>query len=194
MNASIPPEKCPECGASLVSGAKDCWLCRLKKSGSQPGDGGSDAKATNPYASPAPPRDASLNRTFSLSTMFLWTTLVAVVAALGRIEPGLAIGLAVLSFPAALRTIWSVGRRKMRTGQRMTGLEKIETFLASLGIVLAIVTGAAIAFTATCFPIGLAGFSMNWDGGWIFLGAIAGLLVAGAVAFLLIRRLWPTRE
>src|SRR5882762_9614937 len=89
---------CPECGAALEPGAKKCWLCALKAGATV--QGARDATATpgerfsplNPYASPAPPSD-HLNRTFSLSTMFLWTTLVAVVMGIATFAPGLAVSL-----------------------------------------------------------------------------------------------------
>lgn len=193
MNEQRPPNTCPECGAPLVKGAASCWLCCLK--GAAPAQASENAgvavpKAadTNPYASPAPPPAANLDRTFSLSTMFLWTTLVAVVAALARIAPGLAIAAAILCFPAALRTVFAVGRRKSKSGARMTVMDKIEIFLASFGIVLSIVIGAVSAFVATCFPIGLLSFDTH--AGSILFAVVAGTVAGGVVAILLTRRLW----
>ena len=149
----------------------------------------------NPYASPAPPADAHLNRTFSLSTMFLWTTLLAVVMGVATIAPGLAIALAVISFPAALRTIGTVARRKRRGGS-LSVPEKIEAFVASLGVVLAIVVGAGIAFMAACFPVGLAAAAANVGGefGFIVPAVIAGIMAAGTATFLLGRRIWPQKD
>jgi len=126
--------------------------------------------------------------------MFLWTTLVAVVAALARIAPGLAIAAAILCFPAALRTVFAVGRRKKRSGQRISVMDKIETFFASFGIVLAIVMGSLIAFVATCFPIGLATFGVRSDGGGILIAVVVGTIAGGFVAVVLIRRLWRIGE
>jgi hypothetical protein len=196
----IPPAKsanCPDCGAAIVPGAKKCWLCALKaESAVQPAR---DATSTtrdapiplNPYASPAPPSD-HLSRTFSLSSMFLWTTLVAVVMGVATFAPGLAIALAILSLPAAVRTIGAVYRRKQRLGQPIPTFEKIETFLGSLSIVLAIIIGAGIAFTAVCFPIGLAGFDAAERGNssLMIFGLVAGIVSAIVVAFFLGRRLW----
>jgi hypothetical protein len=193
----IPPAKsanCPDCGAAIVPGAKKCWLCALKaESAVQPAR---DATSTtrdasiplNPYASPAPPI-GNLDRTFSLSSMFLWTTLVAVVMGVATFAPGLAIALAILSLPAAVRTIGAVYRRKQRLGGSIGALEKIETFIASLGIVLAIVLGAVIAFTAVCFPLGLASFSFD-QGGLVLFAFLAGIAAAIVVALFLGRRLW----
>jgi hypothetical protein len=150
--------------------------------------------APNPYASPAPPTDVHLNRTFSLSTMFLWTTLVAVVMGVAGVAPGLAILLAILSLPAALRTIGMVGRRTRQSGRSPTVGEKVELFAASLGIVFVIFIGAAAAFTATCFPLGLAGFAANGENmsGAFIIAILVGIVAGAIAAYFLIRALWRT--
>ena len=128
--------------------------------------------------------------------MFLWTTLLAVVMGVATIAPGLAIALAVISFPAALRTIGTVARRKRRRGESLSVPEKIEAFVASLGVVLAIVVGAGIAFMAVCFPVGLAAAATNVGGefGFIVPAVIAGIMAAGTATFLLGRRIWPQKD
>jgi hypothetical protein len=185
---------CPECGAALVPGAKKCWLCELKAgSPDQSGSAGSASQRDsttppNPYASPAPPSE-HLDRTFSLTSMFLWTTLVAVILGVSTFAPGLAVMLAILSLPAAVRTIGAVYRRKQRRGGSISASEKIETFLASFGIVVAIVIGAVAAFTVVCFPLGLASFSAN-AGGLVVFAIIAGIAAGLVVAIGLTRRFW----
>jgi hypothetical protein len=185
---------CPECGAELVPGAKKCWLCALRADATTTpprdasGTGGEAAAPMNPYASPAPP-SGHLDRTFSLTSMFLWTTLVAVVMGVASFAPGLGIMLAVLSLPAAARTIGTVYRRKQRRGGSIGAAEKIETFIASFGIVLAIVIGAVTAFTAVCFPLGLASFASDM-GGLVIFAIVAGIVAAVFVAIVLARRLW----
>jgi hypothetical protein len=189
---------CPECGAELVPGAKKCWLCALKAAAKAPPrrdestTGREAAAPQNPYASPAPASD-HLDRTFSLTSMFLWTTLVAVVMGVASFAPGLAIMLAVLSLPAAARTIGAVYRRKQRRGGSIGAAEKVETFIASLGIVLAIVVGAITAFTAVCFPLGLASFASDM-GGLVVFAFLAGFVAAVFVAIMLARRLWRLGE
>jgi hypothetical protein len=94
-----------------------------------------------------------------------------------------------LSLPAAVRTIGAVYRRKQRRGGSIGTAEKIETFIASFGIVLAIVVGAVTAFTAVCFPLGLASFASNL-GGLVIFAFIAGFVAAVLVAVFLARRFW----
>src|SRR5947209_19328352 len=125
MTATGPansPSNCPECGAPLAAGAEKCWLCAIKHERPIGADRAPAAEsppeppvAASLDASP-PPGDTSLNRTFSLSSLFLWTTLLAVILGVVRIAPGLGIGLAILSLPAALFTVAAVGRCKRRTG------------------------------------------------------------------------------
>jgi hypothetical protein len=194
-NPSNTPNLCPECGAALVGHARRCWLCGWNEGGqTAKGETRVRQPAVNPYASPAPPTDAHLNRTFSLSTMFLWTTLVAVVMGVATIAPGLAIALAVISFPAAMRTIGTVARRKRRRGESLSVPEKIEAFLASCGVVLAILAGAGIAFMAICLPVGFATANSWFERGPPYLAIIAGVLAAGTIAFLLGRRFWPQED
>jgi hypothetical protein len=179
---SPPTANCPECGAALAPGAKSCWLCALKAKAP-------DASTPrNPYASPAPPSE-HLDRTFSLTSMFLWTTLVAVIMGVATFAPGLAVTIAILSLPAAVRTIGAVYRRKQRRGGSISASEKIETFIASFGIVVAIVIGALGAFTAVCFPLGLASFAAN-AGGLAVFAFIAGIAAGLVVAISLTRRFW----
>jgi hypothetical protein len=199
-NTPKSAENCPDCGAPLVGGAKECWLCRSKRTGSPaslpPADLRSVPNVENPYASPGLPADWHLNRTFSLSTMFLWTTLLAVVMGVATFAPGLAIALAVISFPAALRTIGTVARRTQLRGVSLSVPEKIEAFVASLGVVLAIAVGAGIAFMAVCLPVGMAAAAANVGGefGFFVPAVIAGTMAAGAAAFLLGRRIWPQKD
>jgi hypothetical protein len=113
------------------------------------------------------------------------------------VAPGLAILLAILSLPAALRTVGMVGRRKHRTGISPSVGEKVELFAASLGIVFVIVIGAAAAFTATCFPLGLAGFAANGENGsgaFLILAILVGVAAGATAAYFLIRALWRKRN
>jgi hypothetical protein len=96
------------------------------------------------------PARTDLDRTFSLSTVFLWTTLVAVVTGVARIAPGAGVLLALLSVPAALRTIGTARHRMRATGESMNTLEKIEVFASSFALVIAIIAAAAAAFVAAC--------------------------------------------
>src|SRR5260221_1553526 len=158
-NPSNALSDCPECGAPLAAGAERCWLCAQKHE--RPA-GPNDPAMTpvqkipivaNPYASPAALVATNLNRTFSLSTMFLWTTLLAVLLGVTMAGPGLRIALAIVRLPAALMTIGNAGRRKRRTGRSMSPEDKVATFAAAFGVALVSSIAAGIAFTAVCFPI-----------------------------------------
>jgi ribosomal protein L40E len=196
-NPSDTSTACRDCGALLSSGAEECWLCgarqeRLAAIAESPRE---FPAAVNPYASPPLPAGANLNRTFSLSTMFLWTTLVAVMVGAGTIHPALAFYLALLTVPAALRTVGIAVRRKRRRGERMSAVEKIGAFFSSMGLVLVIEVAAYIAFCAVCFPIGLAGFGAAEHGdaaGSMVMGfaVIAGSAAGITVAYFLIRAYW----
>ncbi len=189
------PAVCLDCGATLPPDSNRCWLCSWKVGdpitlGKKPG--GSAAANGNPYASPAPPDN--LNRTFSLSTLFLWVTLACVVMGVVRIAPGVGIALAIICLPAGLRTITAVHRRQRRTGQTMTVREKLTTFCIFLFLAFAITTAIAVAFTVTCFPIGAIGFESKQDGTYFVVAVIVGTLVAGALGFYLFRAMWRGKE
>jgi hypothetical protein len=186
---------CPECGAPIKAGAKTCWLCASKRdaqteSADKPTDQIRErAAAMNPYASPAPLHD-NLDRTFSLSTMFLWTTLAAIISGLAAMNLALGISALILSLPAAWLTIGAVMRRKHQTGKSMTTPDKVGTFFAGLAISLGAAVGGAIAFGAVCFPIGLVGFENESAMAFAFIaGGVAGVLVWLCLVWLLSRTL-----
>ena len=189
---------CPECGAELVPGAKKCWLCTLKADAKTPpprdatAPGREAAAPVNPYASPAPP-SGHLDRTFQPDLDVSVDHTGRRGHGSGLVCAGLGIMLAVLSLPAAARTIGTVYRRKQRRGGSIGAAEKIETFIASFGIVLAIVIGAVTAFTAVCFPLGLASFASDM-GGLVIFAIVAGIVAAVFVAIVLARRLWRLGE
>ncbi len=196
---SIPakPAACADCGAPINAGQTRCWLCG--NSDPQPAsprekgnDWSSESVAANPYASPAAP-DYSATQ-FSLTTLFLWTTLVAVIAGSASIAPGLAIGLAILCFPAALRTIGNVNRLKQTTGRSPTSGQKMMTFFASFSVVVAAFIAASAAFVATCFPVGLGvaatgASESNFFGVMLFVITVSGA-IAAFVGYIVLRRLW----
>jgi hypothetical protein len=150
---SSAPNNCHQCDAPLVPGAEECWLCGIKAArpiGTVPKELARSPDETQIAPTPdpplaqaprlveemptIPPGGADLGRTFSLSTLFFWTTLIAVVLGVARSAPGLGILLGLLSFPAALRTIGTVGRSKRRSGQSLPPGEKVSAFLESLAI------------------------------------------------------------
>jgi hypothetical protein len=131
----------------------------------------------------------------------LTITLLAVVLGVGRMSPGVGLGLAIIATPALVRTCLAAVRRKS-SGQPMTPREKLGVFAASVGVVLTVGVAAGAAFYATCWVgfFGGAAVSSVWAKGYepigwgLITGAILGIVVGLYVAYLLIRRLWPRKE
>lgn len=176
-----PVVHCPECGAGVRADAERCWLCHR------------ELGARDPYAPPAEIVLAPGSGTaqFSLATILLVTTLVAVCLGVFRISPGFGVIVVVLATPALVRTIVAGTREKQR-GHRLSVAEKIGTFAASFGVmILACVAGIA-AFLAACFgTCGLAAALSSaapGTGEWIFIVALVvsaaiGLFVLGLVIY-----------
>jgi hypothetical protein len=169
--------RCSECGASLDARDRRCWLCERDL------PAGSDS--TNPYASPAAAREtppAGLAQ-FSLSSLMLVRTLVAVCLGVTMLAPGLGIGLIVLATPAFVRTMVA-GLRSKQAGVALTPAEKVGAFLLSLAIMACIAVAAVVAFQVACWgscalaaSIGGEGEGAMWLG--IVLGTAAGLGTLG---------------
>ena len=200
---STHADVCPECGAAQVSGAEKCWLCAVKLT--QPRMAEKDwtklrlelppeVPRIRPSGillqSPAPQPPANLGRTFSLSTLFLWITLAAVVMGVIRLAPGLGIALAVVSLPSAFLTMESV-RQNLRRGKSATVSEKVLLFLAWSSVAMALLlsffgalfTVCGLAFSSIISPRG----TMSVD---FLLMAVAALVAAAVIyAVWMIRRL-----
>ncbi|MBC8870045.1 MAG: hypothetical protein H8E44_11540 [Planctomycetes bacterium] len=180
------PRTCPECGATLRSEASRCWLCAK-----------TIETSTATAAQPLCPAEQFAARQFSLSSLMLIITLLAVVLGVARLSPGIGVGLAIVATPALVRTCITSVRRKTR-GQPMTPLEKVGVFAATLGAVLTIVIAAVAAFYATCWVgfFGGATVSSIWAKGYdsigwgLVTGVLLGLVVGLYVAYLSIRLLW----
>ncbi len=120
MEANQPlerPQFCPDCGAAFSREGTYCWLCGWAI-GDPIGDRPKQPAATGvmPTASLAPSNTVDPKWTFRLSTLFIWTAMVAVVMGVIRIAPGLGIPLGIFAVPAALYTIGISEYRKHRTG------------------------------------------------------------------------------
>src|SRR5467141_942263 len=104
--------KCGHCGAlnARVNGrlASNCWLCGQRLSDDAPLTG-SVVRAVPSVATVNPRRKYA--RSFTLSSIFLATTLIAVCLGVIVAEPGLGIVLAILCLPPFVRTSLVVQRR-----------------------------------------------------------------------------------
>ncbi len=147
----IRPVECPDCGAPFPWDKPSCWLCGWKLG--DPVTPGRKAQFRPKIIVETQPSHDNLTRTFSLSTIFLWMTLVSVVMGVVRVAPGLGFGVAIISLPAALRTMTSVHRRKKQFGETMTVVEKISTFLGWAVAVMAVGAAAVAAFWIAMYSI-----------------------------------------
>ena len=225
LHPSLPP--CPDCGASPADRhiAAHCWLCgRKTRDAEAPGLTSAGVAlplpGTRPPSSPTSTASAAGNAregeapaeplarttepgswTFSLSSLMLVMTLIAVTLGVGAQEPGLGFAFALLVAPAAIRTSVAAARRR-RAGTGMGVTEKLWAFAASLGIVLATAVSGGAAFYATCWAGFFGGalasepFVSGYDGIVWGLGAgvILGVIVGLYVTYRMIRWLWPLNK
>lgn len=171
--------RCPECGAEHHAGARRCWLCGAELAGepsAAPASTSADTEATA--------------ATFSLSSLFLVMTLVAVCAGVFAAAPGLGIIFAVLATPALVRTIFITAKQKSR-GTAVTPGQKIVRFLGSIGVVLLVFLSIGVALLTACLTA-CAGYELDPNKGtFIFpsmvIGGVVGLPLAGWLLWLIWR-------
>ena len=135
---------CPTCRATVTQDTPFCWKC-----GSQLKTDGFESRGIELPDKPS----GSAGFNFSIASLLLLTTLIAIFLALFAAAPGLGVFLAVLSIPPFVRTLMVVNRRKAM-GQQVSGGRKAGLFLGSLGVTLLItwatMFAAAIAFFFSC--------------------------------------------
>jgi hypothetical protein len=163
---------CAECGAVLVAGYGRCWLCHRKVE---------SGRSENPYSAPRPTGEVSPVQ-FSLESLFLVTTLVAVGLGVFLLVPGLGILLAVVAIPALVRTL-AAGYRKRQAGVQLSAGQKIGTFLLSFFLILAIGFAGCIAFFLVCLGTGLTALAAGADGGDAMLITVVTLSGLVAISF-----------
>jgi hypothetical protein len=170
---------CPECGAALAAGQIRCWLCQRRLDAASP---------QNPYASPRPTGE-NVAVQFSLESLFLIITLVAVLLGTFLTAPGLGFLLGIVVVPALVRTMIDITQYK-KGGSHVTLLGKVGSFLISILVVCAAGMAASIAAAAVCTAGALTGDALSTGTEWIMIVIPAGLL-AGLVTAIWI--FWLTR-
>ena len=182
----MPPDSpsteqlCHACQARLRTGDDKCWLC-----GTPVGSAGEPTAVAKPATGVALPRRERAATNFSLATLMMFMTLVAVVCGLIGIAPGIGIALAAILMPVLAHTVLSV-RGEESQGHQVKASDQIAIFFGSLGLVVVAGVAASIAFGVTCFGGFFAGMAtgeaLGVDGydriGW---GAVVGLGL-GAIA------------
>jgi hypothetical protein len=137
MSSAAGIARCPDCGAVLNPHETQCWLCRRPV-----------FLEAELVAEPVqPPRVGSLQ--FSIQSLLLITTLIAVCLGALVSVPGLGILALIIAVPALVRT-FVTGAAMKREGHKLTTTDKIMTFFASAAIAWAALAAAGVAFCATC--------------------------------------------
>jgi hypothetical protein len=180
-NPHKPFAHCPHCGAEVQQLGNLCWLCRHKHISADP----------NPYASPRAIGDNAVQ--FSLASLFLVMTLLAVGLGIFLLVPGLGVLFAFISTPALIRTMIATGRQR-QFGAPLSPAEKISVFFLSWFLMSAIGIAAMVAFVAVCFAGVLvtesAGASLETVLG---IGALSGLAAALPLTIWLMRITSPAK-
>lgn len=187
-NAATPASTlggCPDCGAVNTPPAIFCWLC-----------GRVLPQAGEEEPRPVPP---NANFTFSLSSLMLVMTLIAVCLGAATIEPGFGIILAIAATPAVLRSMVLMKWERQRLGRSAGILDKVRTFLSSLFLIALVATASFAAFFAMC----TAGFFAEFGGifgpdrygGAVFVTCIGvGIVASLVVLFFGVRWIWPRKD
>jgi hypothetical protein len=125
-----------------------------------------------------PPKAATWQ--FSLETILLIMTLIAVCLGVFHHWPGLGILLAAFSTPALIGII-AVGAERRQRGRPMTAAEKIAGFLAMFGVLLLAAVAAVAALIVHC---GVLAFGLEdlQDRQWIPALIIVAAITTGAFA------------
>lgn len=171
------PRHCPECGATDRLAAERCWMCgaRLREPAGQ---------AQSPFAAEA------TSATFSLSSLFLVMTLVAVGAGVFAAAPGLGVLFLIVATPALVRTMVITSRQKSH-GVATTPAEKFVAFLGSTGVVLLIFLSIGAALFTACWTACAGGAALSAAGeGATITGAIAGGVAGLALSGWVLWRIW----
>lgn len=144
---------CPHCRAEQFGPSDNCWLCHkpLAASGEQ--------VPTLPVPDQVQPHEPE-RFSFSLATMFLFTTLIAVCLGLFVTLPGVGIFASIVLVPVFIRTA-RVVRYRESLGEVVSPAEKTTLFLGSFMVssILVIVVGVAAfcSFCGVCMAVFSAG-------------------------------------
>jgi hypothetical protein len=124
--------QCPACGAAIPDDAGSCGECSWPlppEHEPHPGPPVGDRPGTERSAEPSRP-GPSLQ--FSLASLLLMVTLIAVVLGGYAHSPCIGIALAILAAPAVLYTAIAA-RRRQRRGKPMSAAEKVVVFGDGVG-------------------------------------------------------------
>jgi len=173
---------CPLCGATLSPNAASCWLCHAAVVPGRTPD--ATPRSVSPSVRARPERLGG----YSLATMMLFVTLIAVVVGLATIHAGVGIPLGVMLLVAWWRTA-AVSRYRYRSDDSLTRAQQIQVFLSSFGLAIALIVmvgvGICVALGALCFGlIAVAGGAGSGPGDQIGSFAICVLAFFAAIGLI----------
>jgi hypothetical protein len=179
MTASPEPKPryCLDCGAEVRPDAILCWCCRHSLLESE-AEYALAAKELHGGGSPFGPEPRTKFQ-FSLASILIVMTLVAVLCSIYTMAPGLGIALMVLSVPALIRTVVLAMQRGSR-GKPLTFGQKAGVFAAWIGLSVVIVIAAGVAFFVSCLvglPTGKLEIAFTLGG----IGAIVAAILLGVL-------------
>lgn len=182
---------CPDCDARVKPIDAKCWLC----GGVLPArdkviqtETVASADPPSPFGPGWSPRASSSGGhvQFSLESLFLVTTLVAVCLGALVASPPLGVLALIVAAPALIRTLME-GHYARGAGLPLTTGDKIMAFLASVGVTIAALVAAFGAFFTACTGSFLGLMALDGvSGGNMMQGPTGNLLLWGCVALTLL--------
>ena len=176
-------DQCPNCGAARQAQESACWLCGFE-----------EQKETVPPWKPVPRAIPHNEGTFTITSMMLVITLIAICLGMGAVAPGLGILLGMLSLPAFIRTTLVVSRRQA-AGRTIDSSSKVSLFLASLGTVIVAGIAAFVVFFGTCIAACFGAMALEqkgagFGGGLFFVMLIIGGCLGMASGIFVMWSIW----
>ena len=156
---------------------KVCWICFSPLGGKLP-----QGALQQPVAAKGYKESSAASGGFSLASLMMLVTLVAVVLGMFTISPGFGMPLAIVAAITWVRTV-SVVKYRSATGKPATKVEIVLMFVRSVAVTLVILmlvgVAAAAALAAAC--TGMIGAS----GGGGEVGTIFGIAIVVLIAAVL---------
>jgi hypothetical protein len=182
-------QQCPHCDANNPPDAVNCWLCHRHL------DGPVRDESEKPMAGGAryaPLAKESTQLSFSLGSLMLVMTLIAVLCGMFAVAPGIGVLLAIASLPVLIRTAGVVRSRK-EAGLPTSPAKRILLFIGSLLATLVTAVVVCVAsigtFCGLCLGIGsLDNFSESSVAAGYLVAIPAAIAVT--IGMILLARKW----
>jgi hypothetical protein len=173
---------CPECGAVNSRRAASCWLCFASLGA------GAERPPAEFVTGPAPSAPLIARVTGVLLALLVVQVALGIFAnGQGSAWSWLAVVFLLAAAPALYRVFRAGFAERAPGRRRLSILQILGVGLASVGVTALVGLAAVVLFVATCFPVGLASFSMReGSNAGIAAALVVGILAAGAGAYLVV--------